>query len=115
MSSSTEFVEYVTGNMTDAGTITARKMFGEYGVYCNSKIFALICDNQLFIKPTDQGAALLEEVETAPPYPGAKPYLLITDDILDDKERLSELVRATFDALPAPKKKKHPPKKPRQL
>ena len=106
MSSSAEFMEYVTGNMSGAGTVTARKMFGEYGVYCDGKIFALICDNQLFIKPTDQGKALLENVAFAPPYPGARPYLLITDDLIDDCEQLSELVRVTVDALPLPKKRK---------
>lgn len=25
-------------------------MFGEYGAYCHRKIFALICDTQLFMK-----------------------------------------------------------------
>lgn len=111
MSSSAEFVEYVTGNMSDAGIVTARKMFGEYAVYCDGKTFALICDNQLFIKPTEEGRTKVPNAELSPPYPGAKPYLLIADDILDDKERLSELVRATTDALPAPKKKRPPAKK----
>lgn len=106
MSSSAEFMEYVTGNMAEAGTITARKMFGEYGVYCNGKIFALICDNQLFIKPTDKGKSLLKNVELAPPYPTARPHLLITDDLIDDCEQLSALVRVTVDALPPSKKRK---------
>jgi TfoX/Sxy family transcriptional regulator of competence genes len=106
MSSSPEFVEYVTGNMSDAGTITFRKMFGEYGVYCNGKIIALICDNQLFIKPTEPGKALMTNIETVPPYPGAKPFLLIADDLLDDTEQLSRLVRTTADALPVQKIRK---------
>lgn len=106
MSSSVEFVEYITGNMNKAGTITWRKMFGEYGVYCDGKIIALICDNQLFIKPTESGKALLENIENVPPYPGAKPYLLIADDLLDDCEQLSKLVHVTANALPAPKKRK---------
>jgi TfoX/Sxy family transcriptional regulator of competence genes len=27
-------------------------MFGEYGVYCDEKFVALICDDTLFVKPT---------------------------------------------------------------
>ncbi|MBN1757971.1 MAG: TfoX/Sxy family protein [Chitinispirillaceae bacterium] len=106
MSSSAEFVEYVTENMCGAGTISARKMFGEYGVYCDGKIVALICNNQLFIKPTDAGRGKIPQAECAFPYPGAKPYLLIGGDIIDDVERLSELVRVTADALPLPKRRR---------
>jgi hypothetical protein len=26
---------------------------GEYAIYCNGKVVALVCDNQLFVKPTE--------------------------------------------------------------
>ena len=55
MASKIEFVEFIAEQLRQAGTITYRKMFGEYGVYCNGKIFAVICDNQLFIKITEAG------------------------------------------------------------
>jgi hypothetical protein len=44
-------------------------------------------------------------VVEAPPYPGAKPSLLIGDQI-EDAPWLSELVRITVRELPAPKPKK---------
>lgn len=50
MASSPEFVQYVADQLSAAGTITYRKMFGEYALYCNGKIFALICDDQLLLK-----------------------------------------------------------------
>ena len=50
MASHLEFVEYVAGQLSEAGEITYRKMFGEYGMYLDGKIFAVICDDQLFIK-----------------------------------------------------------------
>jgi len=53
MASSSEFVDFVIEQIEDVGYITARKMFGEYALYADGKIFALICDNALFIKPTE--------------------------------------------------------------
>ena len=40
MSSSQEFVQYVADQISEAGLITFRKMFGEYGMYCDGKISA---------------------------------------------------------------------------
>ena len=104
MASDLNFVEYVADQMGKAGRISFRKMFGEYAVYCNGKVVALVCDNQLFVKPTVFGRVHAEPVDQAPPYPGAKPHFLIGDD-LDDREWISELIRITFDELPAPKRK----------
>lgn len=104
MSSKLEFVEYIAGQLREAGDITYRKMFGEYGMYCDGKIFALICDDQLFIKITEAGKQFAPELETAPPYEGAKPYFLAAD--VDDREFLTEFVRRTCEELPARKPKK---------
>ena len=38
---------------------TCRRMFGEYGLHCYGKFFALICDDTLFFKPTPAGERLL--------------------------------------------------------
>lgn len=107
MSSNQEFVKYIADQLSDAGTVTYRKMFGEWGMYLDGKIFALICDNQLFIKITEVGKQLAPELETAPPYDGAKDYFLFED--IDNREFLTEFVTATWQELPFPKPKK--PKK----
>jgi len=101
MASRVEFVQYVADQLAEAGTITYRKMFGEYGIYCDGKIFALVCDDTLFIKITEAGRALAPQLKEAPPYEGAKPYLLVED--VDDRAFLVQLVRATCAALPPPK------------
>ena len=59
MASKPEFVQHVCDLLESAGMITNRKMFGEYGIYCDGKLFALICDNQLFIKITEAGKAMM--------------------------------------------------------
>ena len=100
MASNLELVEYIVDQCSDAGEIFARKMFGEYGIYCDGKIFGLICDNQLFIKITEVGKSMYD-LETAPPYEGAKPYLIFSD--IDNREALSAFVSATCKELPMPK------------
>lgn len=110
MASDSEFAEFVVGQIENAGVITHKKMFGEYAVYCEGKIVALLCDNRLLFKPTKAGRAFIGDVVEAPPYPGAKPCFLIGEQI-DDKEWISELVRLTEQELPPPKPKKKKPKK----
>jgi len=91
--------------MSGAGRIAFKKMFGDYTVYCDDKVVALICDNQLFVKPTSAGRSAIGTVVEAPPYEGAKPSFLI-EDKLDDREWLSSLIRVTAAELPLPKPKK---------
>jgi TfoX/Sxy family transcriptional regulator of competence genes len=105
MASEINFVDFVLEQIKKSGEITAKKMFGEYGIYSDGKLFGLICDNKLFIKPTNSGRKFIGNVVEAPPYEGAKPSFLIEDKI-EDSEWLSELVRISLNELPAPKPKK---------
>jgi len=104
MASGKNFVEYIEDQCSEAGEIVSKKMFGDYGIYCNGKIFGLICDDCLYIKPTKAGGLMLRETILKPPYEGAKDYFLIAD--VDDRQYLSELVRVTCKELPDIKKKK---------
>lgn len=81
-------------------------MFGEYCLYLAGKPVAFICDDQMFLKPTSAGRSMISNVTEGYPYPGAKPYLLITADLWEDREWLNQLIQATADALPQPKPKK---------
>jgi DNA transformation protein len=105
MFSSRTIVEHLLPKMQGAGTVSARLMFGEYAIYCDSKLLALICDDQLYVKPTAEGEAFMRSHEEAPPYPGAKDYLLIPEDCWDDADWLSQLIRITSAALPMPRPK----------
>ena len=107
MSSDLDFVEFVVDQMDSAGLITYRKMFGGITIYCERKVVALICDNQLFVKPTEAGKLFIGNVVEAPPYPGAKPFFLVEEQ-LEDKEWISSLIGLTEKELPEPKPKKNP-------
>ena len=85
-----------------AGEIAVKKMMGDYCAYCDGVLFGLICDNNLYIKVTEPGRALLKEVILRPPYEGARDYFYISD--VDDSDYLSALIKATLPALEQPKR-----------
>ena len=98
MASDKDFVAYAAAQMAGAGAIRYRAMFGEYGLYCDDVFVAQVCDNTLFVKPTEAGRAFAGGIDEAPPYPGAKPALLVGDRV-EDADWLGELVRVTTDEL----------------
>ena len=109
MSTDAPFMAHLADQLHGFGAFAHRKMFGEYALYHGAKVVALVCDNQLFVKPTEAGRALLgADAAMAPPYPGAKPHFQASD-LIDERELLARLLLATSDALPEPK-----PKKPRR-
>lgn len=104
-------VSFIVDQLSGAHDVTVKPMFGEHGVYSGGKLVALICDGQLFIKPTPGGRAFAGGSAEAPPYPGAKPCLLIDPERWDDRDWLAALVNTTAAELPAPKFKA--PRKPK--
>lgn len=108
MASHTGFIEHVCAQAGLGPALTYRRMFGEYALYLDGRVVALICDDQLFLKPSAAGEALLGRAPAHSPYPNAKAHFRL-DAELDTPERLRELLLATAAALPLP-----PPKKPRR-
>ena len=105
MASDKSFVEFIVDQVLHAGHVTYRKMFGDYTLYCDDKVVALISDNRLFVKPTEAGRAFIGEVTNAPPYPGAKLWFLI-DERIDDREWITTLISISSKELPERKIKK---------
>ncbi len=89
MASKQSTIDFILEQVEEAGVVSARKMFGEYAIYCNEKVVALVCDDELFVKPTSAGKAFIGDVMEGCPYPGAKPYFLISGDQWEDSEWLS--------------------------
>lgn len=97
MASNLEFVEFVSDQLSGAGAITYKKMFGEYGIYCNGKFFATVEDDQLYVKITKAGEAFLDKPVIGEPHEGARAFLI---EELDDREFLKELTAITCADLP---------------
>jgi TfoX/Sxy family transcriptional regulator of competence genes len=112
MATSQRTIEFLLDQLAAVPGVWARKMFGEYALYCGEKVVALVCDDQLFVKITAPGRALVgERCAEGFPYPGAKPALLVGAGELEDHERLAELIRVTAAALPAPRAERKTTKK----
>jgi TfoX/Sxy family transcriptional regulator of competence genes len=106
MSSTQSTVDFIVDRMSNAGDVSYKKMFGEYGIYCNGKMVASVCDDKLFVKPTVRGRVYIGDVVEASPYPGAKPGFLISGDKWENREWLSELIKITTEELHVPVRKK---------
>lgn len=106
MSSSQSTVDFVITQMLGAGDVSYKKMFGEYGIYCNGKMVASVCDDKLFVKPTTRGRVYIGDVVEESPYPGAKPNFLISIEKIKNGQWLGELIKITAEELPVPVKKK---------
>jgi TfoX/Sxy family transcriptional regulator of competence genes len=111
MATRQSIVDFILEQASGAGPLRAQKMFGEYALYLGGPVIALVCEDRLFVKPTEAGRALLGAPVEAPPYRNAKPHFLIDEGLLEDRDVLAELFRITDAHLPPPKPKKAKPKK----
>ena len=109
MATTQSTIDFLLDQLSGCGPVTVRKMFGEYCLYFAGKPIGLMCDNQLFLKPTPAVRALMQTPLDGMPYPKARPHLLVSADLWDDRQSLCQWVRATHDALP-----QVPPAKPRK-
>lgn len=74
MASSIEFVEYI---LEQIPIVTYRKIFGEYWLYYQNKVVALIYDDRLLVKVTKNSEEILKDNVKEAPYKGAKDMYLI--------------------------------------
>ena len=109
MASSIDTALYICDQAGLGQRLTYRRMFGEFALYLDGKVVGLICDDELFLKPTPECKAYLDEIHEAPPFAGAKNFYVLSA-ILDDAERLSEALRITARSLPERKPKTRRPK-----
>jgi len=100
MASTKDFLDFVIDQIKDQDLIRFKKMFGEYTLYYDEKVVALICDNELYIKNTPEGEELAKEkdLEFKAPFPGAKDWILVGDDV-EDREFLNEIIEITREGL----------------
>ena len=106
MATSQETIQYLLDQLSGM-RVSARSMFGEYALYCEGRVVALVCDDTLYMKITEPGREFVGDAyREGIAYPGAKPSMEIDADVLDNREWLTELVRMTAENVPLPKPKK---------
>lgn len=115
-----EFADYICDMLSPLGPVTARAMFGGFGIYLDGLMFALIAWDTLFLKADDGNRLMFEEAGSGPfrPWEGkatALPYWEVPADVLEDGAELCRWGRAAFDAAlrtrkPSKSKTKRPGK-----
>lgn len=99
-----EFVTHVLDLLEPMGPVSARRMFGGYGVYLDRMMFALIADDTLYLKVDDItrdefAAAGLEAFRyTKKGKSYQMSYHAAPEDALEDAELLREWARKAVDA-----------------
>lgn len=125
MAASQEFADYVTGQMAGLGPVSARRMFGGFGLYHQGLMFALIVDDQLYLKADGES---LDEFLGA----GCRPftyqargrdvslrYYEAPADVFDEAELMRDWARRAFaaalraQARPASARARRRPREPR--
>lgn len=106
MSTQKETVDFILEKLGHPKHFSTRAMFGEYALYANKKVVALICDDQLYVKIVPPSKELEDVCEKDEPYPGAKPHYLVEEDQLSKLDNLPGILFDIAKSLPAKKKKK---------
>ncbi len=104
MATSKEFHDYIVENLRKIGEVSTRKMMGEYCVYYQNKLIGDICDNCLFLKPTESVLRMMPDAERDYPYEGSKTQMVVVDDV-ENTELMTEVLNEMYKELPEPKKK----------
>ncbi len=106
MATQKETIDYLLQKLGRDAGFSARPMFGEYALYANDKVVALICDDRLYVKILPASQILEKECEKGSPYPGAKPHYIVDEGQLARLPNLSGILFAIAESLPAKKKKR---------
>lgn len=103
MATTPDFVEYVCEQISGAGDIRHRKMFGEYMVYINDKPILLVCDNTVFVKIVPELGTVMAGAQKGLPYEGGKEHYILD---IDDTDKALEVISILEPITPLPKRRK---------
>jgi len=120
VSTSAEFLDFITEQMAGFGPVTARRMFGGAGIFRDGVMFALIAGEVLYLKADDTTKARFEAEGLGPfTYATSREsrtvmsYWRAPSRCLDDPDEMTDWCRAAFAvalkaAKPALKKRRSP-------
>jgi len=99
-----EFVEYLHEVFMLFGPITARRMFGGYGIYHNGLMFGLVSDDTLYLK-ADAENSIHFELEGLSKFEYKKndrimkmSYYMAPAEIMEDREQAEIWARRSYQA-----------------
>jgi len=99
-----EFVTHVLDLLEPLGPVSARRMFGGYGIYLDRLMFALVASDTLYLKVDDESRSEFEAAGLDPFRYTKKgksyqmSYHTAPEDALEDAELLRDWARKAVDA-----------------
>jgi DNA transformation protein len=109
-----DFVTEVLDRMGILGAVSARKMFGGHGIFLDGRMFALIADNELYLKADEHSRAHFDALDLPRfGYTQASgktvnmAYHLAPEDFFEDRDAAQTWAQRAWEAaLRAPAAKK---------
>ena len=105
MSTKKETIQFILEKLGHAGRFTARPMFGEYALYADGKVVALVCDDLLYVKIVPASQELEPVCEKGTPFPGAKDHYLVEEVHLSTVPNLPAILFSVAESVKAKKGK----------
>lgn len=126
MAIDSDFVATVLDLLSPWGGVSARRMFGGYGIYRQGLMFGLVSDDVLYLKADAQNRPAFEAAGMGPfTYDGkgktvALPYWEAPSELFDESDAMIEWARGAFAAAlrarkPANSTKTRPGKRRRNI
>jgi DNA transformation protein len=113
-----EFVEYLLEQLAPLGEVSAKAMFGGWGIFRDGRMFALVAAETLYFKVDDTSRADFEREKLRPfryerraRGEAVLPYYEAPAAALDDRERLCAWAGKGLEAAARAAAKKKPRKK----
>lgn len=107
MSTSTDFIKFVSDQVAGAGNVRYRKMFGEYMLYCDDRPVLLVCDDTVYVKQIPAAESVFATHNITPergiPYQGARQHYILD---IENSDLAMDMVCALARVIPIPKPKK---------
>jgi DNA transformation protein and related proteins len=101
VANSKDFVAFAEELLSPVGPVTVRRMFGGHGVYADGVFFAILNDDELFLKTDDETRARFVEADCRMwTYPGTDEtnYYRPPDEAHDDPESMAPWARLGLEA-----------------
>jgi DNA transformation protein and related proteins len=101
VANSQDFVAFAEELLSSVGPVTVRRMFGGHGVYADGVFFAILDDDELFLKTDDETRARFVEADCRMwTYPGTDEtnYYRPPDEAHDDPESMAPWARLGLEA-----------------
>jgi DNA transformation protein len=109
------YIEFLIEQFEVLGQIRARAMFGGYGLYCDEIFFALVANNEVFLKADGENRPDFEahNLQAFRPFEGPEvmQYYQAPAEMFEDPEALKKWAGGAISAGLRAQNKKKPKKK----